>query len=58
MKQDDDDIQDYVRPWVGLTDEEIKQGGVAVPFDGKPDWSLRFARAIEAALRSKNENRN
>jgi hypothetical protein len=21
---DDDDIQDYVRPWVGLTDEEIK----------------------------------
>jgi hypothetical protein len=32
-----------------LTDEEIKQAGVAVPFDGKPDWSLRFARAIEAA---------
>ena len=24
MKDDDDDIQDYVRPWVGLTDEEIK----------------------------------
>jgi hypothetical protein len=22
MTQDDDDIQDYVRPWVGLTDEE------------------------------------
>jgi hypothetical protein len=22
MKQDDDDIQDYVRPWVGLTNEE------------------------------------
>ena len=21
---DDDDIQDYVRPWVGLTDDEIK----------------------------------
>ena len=21
---DDDDIQEYVRPWVGLTDEEIK----------------------------------
>ena len=22
---DDDDIQDYVRPWIGLTDEEITQ---------------------------------
>ena len=22
--EEDDDIQDYVRPWVGLTDEEIK----------------------------------
>jgi len=22
---DDDDIQEYVRPWVGLTDEEITQ---------------------------------
>jgi hypothetical protein len=22
---DDDDIQDYVKPWVGLTDEEIDQ---------------------------------
>jgi hypothetical protein len=54
MTQDDDDIQEYVRPWVGLTDEEIKQGGVAVPFDGKPDWSLRFARAIEAKLKEKN----
>jgi len=21
---DDDDIQDYVRPWVGLTDQEIE----------------------------------
>jgi hypothetical protein len=24
--EDDDDIQDYRRPWVGLTDEEIDQG--------------------------------
>ena len=22
MREDDDDIQEYVRPWVGLTDEE------------------------------------
>ena len=25
MTKDDDDIQEYVRPWVGLTDEEITQ---------------------------------
>ena len=24
--EDDDDIQEYKRPWVGLTDEEIDQG--------------------------------
>jgi len=24
--EEDDDIQDYKRPWVGLTDEEIKEG--------------------------------
>lgn len=52
--KDDDDIQDYVRPWVGLTDEEIKQAGVAIPFDGKPDWSLRFAKTIEAKIKEKN----
>lgn len=25
MKHDDDDIQDYVRPWIGLTDEEVTE---------------------------------
>jgi hypothetical protein len=29
---DDDDIQDYVRPWVNLTDKEIKS--LANPPDG------------------------
>jgi hypothetical protein len=24
MIEEDDDIQDYKRPWVGLTDEEVK----------------------------------
>jgi len=24
MKHDDDDIQDYVRPWVGLTKDEVE----------------------------------
>jgi hypothetical protein len=46
---DDDDIQDYKRPWVGLTDEERqmvinKHEGVA--------WET--AIAIEQTLKEKN----
>jgi len=41
------------RPWVGLTDEEIKTICLENGWDSS--WqSLRFARAIETALRSKN----
>jgi len=44
------------RTWVGLTDEEleeiVKRGAENKPFH---HW---FARAIEAKLRSKNEDRN
>ena len=52
---DDDDIQEYIRPWVGLTDEEIaecfekadtKQDGYAFRKD--------YARTIEAKLKEKN----
>jgi hypothetical protein len=42
---DDDDIQDYVRPWVGLTDEEVDE------------WAPEIhvvIRAIEAKLKEKN----
>ena len=47
---DDDDIQDYVRPWVGLTDEDI----------ALIDWESLVTRkdcvrAIEAKLKEKNE---
>ena len=46
---DDDDIQEYKRPWVGLTDEERqmvinKHEGVA--------WETSIA--IEAKLKEKN----
>jgi len=46
---DDDDIQDYKKPWVGLTDEERqmiinKHEGVA--------WETSIA--IEAKLKEKN----
>ena len=53
MTKDDDDIQDYVRPWVGLTDEEINS------LRYKRDWTgpwtdMTFARAIEQALKERN----
>ena len=50
--KDDDDIQDYVRPWVGLTDEEVMSllpGAVRLP----PGWA-DTVRAIEAKLKEKN----
>lgn len=51
---DDDDIQEYVRPWRGLTDEEIIQvlGNVREKLDGNVFGS--FAKAIEAKLKEKN----
>jgi len=51
MIEDDDDIQDYVRPWVGLTDEEINKTLKAYEQDYK--W-IDFAKAIEAKLKEKN----
>jgi len=50
---EDDDIQDYVRPWVGLTDEEILDclGPEAVRIP--PGWKKLF-RDIEAKLKEKN----
>ena len=54
--KDDDDIQDYVRPWVGLTEEERKE---IWNVGEKKDQALRAAliqtiRAIEAKLKEKN----
>jgi hypothetical protein len=48
--EDDDDIQDYKKPWVGLTDEEI------YALESATD-TLEFpqtVRAIEAKLKEKN----
>jgi hypothetical protein len=48
MIKDDDDIQDYVRPWVGLTDEEREEihGSTKSPYDD--------LIAVEAKLKEKN----
>jgi hypothetical protein len=50
MKDDDDDIQDYVRPWVGLTEEEVFAVSNTMPYGDRFD----FAKAIEAKLKEKN----
>ena len=61
MKQDDDDIQDYVRPWVGLTDQEMEDAiydGFAFGLDNgnvSNQTVIRHViRVIEAKLKEKN----
>jgi hypothetical protein len=50
--EDDDDIQDYKKPWVGLTDEERDR---FVYIDAKDKARFRkYFDYIEATLRSKN----
>ena len=44
--EDDDDIQDYKRPWIGLTNAEIE--------DCFDDEHLVHARNIERLLKEKN----
>ena len=61
---DDDDIQDYVRTWVGLTDEErleaLRSVDVATAvsllmsqYKMPPTFKV-YAEAIEAKLKEKN----
>ena len=52
MTKDDDDIQDYVRPWVGLTDEEMLMI-YGQPHEGKK-YSL--GRMVEDKLKEKNKD--
>jgi hypothetical protein len=55
MIEEDDDIQVYKKPWVGLTDEEIDKKYWAMPRINKPQpTQLEFARAIEQMLKEKN----
>jgi len=62
MKDADDDIQEYVKPWVGLTDEEILQAYGWRLASGVPNWLLEEAkqellgalRKVEALIKEKN----
>jgi len=51
MIEEDDDIQDYKRPWVGLTDEEsidiIKQ-------DNNYKYPIQLLQAVMDSLKAKN----
>ena len=44
--EEDDDIQDYKKPWVGLTEEDIKLLDL--------DKYRHIARIVEAKLKEKN----
>jgi len=48
MIEDDDDIQDYKKPWVGLTDEDMQE-----PKTHNFDF-IHGARWAEAKLKEKN----
>jgi len=51
MRVEDDDIQEYKKPWVGLTDEEIED----LYFDNFSMGELKaFGKAVEAKLKEKN----
>lgn len=51
-RMDDDDIQDYVRPWVGLTDEERDY---FTYIDAKDKARFRkYYDYVEAKLKEKN----
>ena len=57
MNDDDDDIQEYVRPWRGLTEEEILAFGTW--YDNREEeigWvnPSEIVAYIEAKLKEKN----
>jgi hypothetical protein len=50
--KDDDDIQAYVKPWVGLTDDERYKLWLTTPSETENRFA--FAEAIEQVLKDKN----
>jgi len=49
--EEDDDIQDYKKPWAGLTEEEIKECFTITP-DQYLHWHIY--KRIEQKLKEKN----
>jgi len=54
--EDDDDIQDYKKPWVGLTQEELCE--IVGLSTNDSDWNVfkvqEWLRKVEARLKEKN----
>jgi hypothetical protein len=48
--EEDDDIQDYKKPWVGLTEDEVFAISNTMPYEDR----FEFAKAIEQALKERN----
>ena len=53
-RDDDDDIQDYKKPWVGLNDEEMLSIEETTTCTKDESWLRNVTRAIEAKLKEKN----
>ena len=54
-KNEDDDIQEYKRPWVNLTNQQVTEIWHGTPIED--EWIDRvwgFARAIESELKKVN----
>ena len=51
---DDDDIQDYKKPWVGLTDEEIQDSSWQHFVTNQWPVVHMVVRKLEAKLKEKN----
>jgi hypothetical protein len=51
---DDDDIQEYVRPWKGLTDKEKQEWIDAMPYPPQPRHFMVLVNAIESELKERN----
>jgi len=56
MRVEDDDIQDYKKPWVGLTDDEIWEAYMESPVELNChiDDLYTLSRTVEAKLKEKN----
>ena len=54
MTEDDDDIQEYKRPWVGLTHGEVIDIYEVVMKADVAELVDNFARALEKKLKEKN----
>jgi len=56
MRVEDDDIQEYKKPWIGLTDEEVELYWDWEDFQTGAGRStiLEMVRDIEAKLKEKN----